>query len=208
MKRRIRALAFLTTVMVMMLMLVPSLYANEIRVEIDGEQVQFEVQPFIQDGRTMVPLRAIAEILDVDIDWDGEERSITYVNHDGATFRLHIDYTYVVRYGMGIPEEDLNPPEPELITLDVPPTIVDGRTFVPLRFIAESFGVDVDFVDGVVFLTTIAVVDMNQTVWVAVGGGDIYHSINDCGNTNPDRATYVTRQEAQDEGLRACLRCW
>ena len=206
MKKRVRVLAFLVTVMVIMLMLMPNLYANEIIVKVDGEQVQFEVQPFIQDARTMVPLRAVAEMLDVEIDWDGEERSITYVNHAGVTFILIIDRAYVeVR---GLVTEDFSAAEAELVVLDAPPVIVEGRTFVPLRFIAESFGIDVDFVDGVVLLTTAAAIDMNQIVWVAAGGGDIYHQINDCGTMNPDRATYMTRQEARDEGNRACLRCW
>ena len=206
MKRKLKALAFLATIMTMMLMLMPNIYAGEILVKLDGDLVQFDVQPFIQADRTMVPLRAIAEMLDVEIDWDGEARSITYVNHDGVTFILLIDHAYVeVR---GPVTEDFSSAEAELVALDAPPVIVGDRTFVPLRFIAESFGVDVDFVDGVVFLTTITDIDMNQTVWIAIGGGDIYHSIADCGNMNPDNASYMTRQEARNDGHRACLRCW
>lgn len=207
MKRILRGLVFLAVVTIMMLMLIPSLYANEIRIKVDGEQVQLEVPPFIQDGRTMVPLRAIAEMLDIEIDWDEEERSITYINHEGLHFTLVIGHEYVMISRQVIFEEVAASDE-NLVLLDAPPMIVGDRTFVPLRFIAESLGIEVDFVEGVVFLTTISDVGMDQTVWVAAGGGDIYHSIEDCGNMNPARAAYMMRQTAQDEGLRACLRCW
>jgi len=51
-------------------------------------------------------------------------------------------------------------------------------------------------------------VDLYATVWVAGMGGYIYHAINHCGTMNPNFATYMTRQEARDEGRRACLVCW
>jgi len=51
-------------------------------------------------------------------------------------------------------------------------------------------------------------VDLNRTVWTAATGGTIYHSVNNCGNMNPNRATSMTRQQARNRGARACRRCW
>lgn len=47
----------------------------------------------------------------------------------------------------------------------------------------------------------------SQKVWISATGHK-YHSINDCGNMNPDRATQVTEQQAIDMGLGKCSRCW
>jgi hypothetical protein len=40
----------------------------------------------------------------------------------------------------------------ENVTIDAPATIISGTTYVPLRFVAESFGLDVGFVNGIVVL--------------------------------------------------------
>jgi len=198
----------------------PTLNANEVRVEIDGVAVEFEVQPFIYEGRTMVPIRAIAEMLDIDVQWHPESRMVTYFNIHGEVllYELTIGQHYALEIdAAGFVYE---------IELDVPPMIVDDRTFVPLRFIAESLDVLVDFVDGTVFLSTenwpepivfysvirpaqpADDIDLHQTVWIAGTGGSIYHSVNNCGNMNPDNATSMTREEAWDRDIRACLRCW
>ncbi|MCL2565107.1 MAG: copper amine oxidase N-terminal domain-containing protein [Defluviitaleaceae bacterium] len=220
-----------------------NLYANPVRVEVDGALVTFDVEPFVQDGRTMVPLRAIAEILGINVYWDGEMQEAWYINHDNVRFTLPI----------GSEQVRLNCTENGLseVEIDAPPLIVDGRTFVPLRFIAESLNVSVDFVEGkVIILTNQSAlvqleptitpatqydmpitapattqepvqapqttptptpslgVDLTRTVWIAGTGGTIYHSVNNCGNMNPNRATSITRQQAHARGLRACLRCW
>ena len=44
-------------------------------------------------------------------------------------------------------------------------------------------------------------------VWISATGHK-YHSVNDCGNMNPDRATQVTEDEAINMGLGKCSRCW
>jgi hypothetical protein len=210
MKRGI--LAFLAAVMLMMPVFATNLHASGLRVEIDGAQVQFEVPPFIHEGRTMVPVRAIAEMLDVEVLWHQETGTVTYYNHhSGMRFELMIGRGYALEIDSAGANE---------VDLDVPPMIVDGRTFVPLRFIAESLDIEVDFADGTVLLVTaasadsaaqpapIAWEDLSQTVWIAGTGGLIYHQVDNCGNMNPARATSMTRGEARDEGIRACLRCW
>ncbi|MCL2854632.1 MAG: copper amine oxidase N-terminal domain-containing protein [Defluviitaleaceae bacterium] len=115
-------------------------YAN-VQVRLDGQPVQFETQPFIEDGRTMVPFHAIAQMMGIQVGWDGALRQVYYTNPAGVEFVLRVNYQYAIGNGRNIP-------------LDVPPTIVNDRTFVPLRFIAESLGVHVGFEDGIVMLDT------------------------------------------------------
>jgi len=77
----------------------------------------------------MVPLRKIFESFGVDVQWDGDTRTIT-TTKDGTTIIMQI----------GNPVITVNGKE---ITLDVPPQIVSDRTLVPLRAVAESFNLDV-----------------------------------------------------------------
>ncbi len=44
-------------------------------------------------------------------------------------------------------------------------------------------------------------------VWKSATGSK-YHSINNCGNMNPDKATQITEEQAINEGLGKCSKCW
>ncbi|MCL1844717.1 MAG: stalk domain-containing protein [Defluviitaleaceae bacterium] len=87
----------------------------------EGLMVTLEAAPFIdrQTNRTMVPLRAIAEGLGAGIDWDEATRT-AHINRDNVTMSLPVDQP--LPGGMGVP------------------MIVDGRTFVPLRYVSEILG--------------------------------------------------------------------
>jgi len=109
---------------------------NDITVVVNGNVVCFDVPPFIYEGRTMVPLRTIAEALNAYIMWIEETQNVFYFNNDGVPYSLTI--------GSNIVEVDRRAGvEPRLVKIDVPPMIVNNRTFIPLRFIAESFNTNV-----------------------------------------------------------------
>jgi hypothetical protein len=96
-----------------------------IKVFLDGEAMSFEVPPFIEQERTMVPFRAIFEALGTSVQWDGETRTVTAARED-TEIKLVIDGA---AYKNG-----------ETVSLDVPAVIVNSRTFVPLRFVSEALG--------------------------------------------------------------------
>ena len=107
-----------------------------------AKKIEFDQIPVIEEGRTLVPLRAIFEAIGAEVDWDDNTKTVT-VKKDGTEISLTIDDKTAVKNG-------------EKVELDVPAKIVNGRTLVPVRFIADCFGVDVDW-DGVmqkVSLTT------------------------------------------------------
>jgi len=111
---------------------------RNIAVFVNGAQLEMDVKPIIQDGRTLVPLRAIMEALDVEVLWSEKTQSIFYFNSDCISYDLTIGSKEVkVGAAAGV--------EPIIAVLDVAPVIIDGRTFVPVRFIAESLGVKVDY---------------------------------------------------------------
>lgn len=85
-----------------------------------------DVPPTIINNRTVVPLRFIGENLGAEIGWDGTERKVTY-KKAGTVIYLWIDR----------PEAMVNG---QSVQLDVPPTIMNDRTVVPLRFVATALG--------------------------------------------------------------------
>ncbi len=97
----------------------------------NGEKIYFDQLPVIENGRTLVPLRAIFETLGATVDWNGDTRTVT-ATKDDVSISLTIDNTTATKNG-------------EAIQLDVPAKIVNGRTLVPVRFIADCFGVKVDW---------------------------------------------------------------
>ncbi len=100
---------------------------------VDGTQLAFDVPPAIEDGRTLVPLRAIFEALGAEVLWDGKTQTVTALAGD-----TQIDLT------IGQLTAHINN---EPYTLDVPAKITDGRTMVPLRFVSEALGAKVQW-DG------------------------------------------------------------
>jgi len=95
----------------------------------------YEAAPYIKNGRTMVPLRLIAEAFGATVEWIPETRGIN-ISLDLASTK------HTIGLQVGNPTAIV---DGEVFALDVAPEIVNGRTFVPIRFIAEAFGSQVDW---------------------------------------------------------------
>ncbi len=78
-------------------------------------------------------MRAIFEKIGADVNWNGDTQTVT-AGKDDTEISLTINSTIAVKNG-------------ENITLDVPAKVLNGRTLVPVRFVADCFGVNVDW-DG------------------------------------------------------------
>lgn len=98
--------------------------------------------PVIVDDRTLVPVRAIIEAVGGTVEWDADTRTVA-LTYGSDEIRLIIDSTTAY----------LND---EAQTLDVAPVIINDRTMLPIRFIAESLGFIVDW-DGDEQIITITV---------------------------------------------------
>lgn len=120
-------------ILVLTIMLTPVMvFADEITVYIDGNKLEFDVQPQIIGDRTMVPMRVIFESLGAVVSWDADTRTATGKKGD-TVVNISIDSTTLFKNG-----------EPK--ALDVPPLLIDSRTLVPVRAIAESFDCNVDWI--------------------------------------------------------------
>lgn len=124
-----RTLALILSVLMILSVCTLTWAEEDITVEVDGVQLDFDVPPAIVNGRTMLPLRVIFEALGLNVGWDPVTKTITGTG-DGTTVILTIDNPNAAVNGKSI-------------TLDVPAMIMNGRTVVPTRFVAEATGADV-----------------------------------------------------------------
>lgn len=85
-----------------------------------------KVQPVVKDGRTLVPVRFIAESFGAKVDWEENTQTVT-VEQGGQTVILQIGSDRMDVDGTGV-------------TLDVPAQTIEERTMVPLRAIVEALG--------------------------------------------------------------------
>ncbi|MDD4664262.1 MAG: copper amine oxidase N-terminal domain-containing protein, partial [Caldisericia bacterium] len=96
-------------------------------------EIILDAPPFIQSGYTMVPLRFIGEAFGARIEWNPGYRIITLeLEQKGLQIVLTVDSQSAYING-------------KKTTLEVPPVIRMGRTFVPLRFIGEAIGCTVEW---------------------------------------------------------------
>ena len=102
-----------------------------IKTFVNGEDLDFDVNPIIENNRTLVAVRLIAEKLGAEVQWDADNREVI-LTKDDTTVRLPIGETYAYVNG-------------ERTELDVAAKIRGNRTLVPLRFFSETFGADVQW---------------------------------------------------------------
>ncbi|MDF2714951.1 MAG: repeat protein [Paenibacillus sp.] len=113
---------------------------GNVKVVYGGKKIDFDAQPEISNGRTMVPVRIITEALGFEVKFDENpqtaERTVD-LSKNGTTIRLTIDKTEVKKI--------VNNGAATTKTIDASPYIKEDRTYVPVRFFAEELGLDVQW---------------------------------------------------------------
>ena len=126
---------FLCVAITFSTMMGTSVSANEnITVNLNGQKLNFDVQPQIIDGRTMVPMRKIFEELGAVVVWGEKDQEISAYTESCAI------HTKIGGERLSIRKDEL-----KTVDLDVPPMIIGGRTLVPVRFIAEALDAAVEW---------------------------------------------------------------
>ena len=145
-----------------------------IRLWMNGSYIA-DADPFIENGRTLVPVRVISESLGSHVEWEESKQSITISksNMDEVSVTEDIDSLIYTQYMLlsvgdksvllpdtgfwtnviknGLRDDSYEPDINEILSntvikeLDVAPQLNNNRTFVPIRFIAEEFGLNVDW---------------------------------------------------------------
>lgn len=103
-----------------------------IKVTVDGTLIKFpDTAPIMVGSRVLVPLRGVFEHMGAQLDW----------NSDAKTVTVH-DATRTIVLPVGQSQADVDGKQ---LKLDQPAVIIEGRTLVPLRFIAASLGALVEW---------------------------------------------------------------
>lgn len=109
--------------------------ADSPKVYLNGTEMTFESAPYISEERTMVPFRAVFEAVGADVIWDEETQTVIAVKQDG-------DQSTSVTLQVGKTDAFVND---QKVTLDKAAEITNDFTFVPLRFVMESLGAEVEW---------------------------------------------------------------
>ncbi|MFZ5814120.1 MAG: stalk domain-containing protein [Bacillota bacterium] len=120
--------------------------AESVQVVLNGRPLSFDVPPAVEDGVTMVPVRAVLAPLGATFTWTAESRTVTAAL-DGIQVQAVVGSPTAHVDGQPVP-------------MMRPVQLVEGRTLIPLRFFAEQLGFQVHWDGG------------SRTVFLAAGGAD------------------------------------
>ncbi|MFC4307173.1 copper amine oxidase N-terminal domain-containing protein [Cohnella boryungensis] len=147
-------------------------YAADSQIKIDGVAVSSDAKPETKNNRIMVPLRIISENLGAKVNWSNSEVTLT---KNKMKVMLKPNSKSAVK-------------NDEALQMDVEPYVKDDRMFVPLRFIAETFGCKVNYSGSTVTVDTaplaiegVKVKALQQEYRMTMGGvvqqvsGNAYH---------------------------------
>ena len=113
------------------------LKVNDPTMIINGEtQVKLDSPPVIKNSRTLLPIRAVAEALGAKVAWNESEKKVT-ITSSGTLIEMWIGKSMAYLNGKQVPIDTQNK--------NVAPEIINGRTMVPVRFVAESLGATVNW---------------------------------------------------------------
>lgn len=104
-----------------------------IKIMINGRILPTDVAPVMENGRLLIPVRAVGEALGANVDWNADLQQIILIGK-GNTVQLKIGNKFASINGVSA-------------ELDVPAKILQGRTLVPLRFVSQALGANVNW-DG------------------------------------------------------------
>ncbi|AJE53989.1 copper amine oxidase N-terminal domain-containing protein [Paenibacillus polymyxa] len=104
-------------------------YAAQNQIKIDGVAIATDAKPQMKNKRTMVPLRVISESLGANVEWSDSE---VILAKSDMKVKLAVNKSTAEKNG-------------QKIQLDVKPYLKNNNIYVPLRFIAETFGCNVNY---------------------------------------------------------------
>ncbi len=105
-----------------------------VKIVVDGERAYPDSDPMIISDRTLVPIRAVAEKLGYNVDWDPNTYMVTLTSYDSSNvIQLIVGGDVMVKNYS------------QQIQLDVPAFTLDGRTYIPLRAVAEAMDTTVSW---------------------------------------------------------------
>ncbi len=120
----------------------PNAYAKGAKTYVDANNI--DIKPIVENGRTLVPVRFIAEKFGATVGWDDKTQTVS-VDTTTQSIRLQLGSDQMLVNG-------------NAVTLDVPAKEIGGRTLIPLRALVEALGKQVFWDDrGLIIISDAAV---------------------------------------------------
>ncbi len=141
--------------------------ASSVQVTLNGKQLSFDTAPYIENGRVLVPMRGVLESLGYSVHWKEHTRTVLAMK-DGINISLPLNSKTIT----------IND---EKVSIDVPAQLHDSRTLVPLRFLAEYSGADVQ--------------------WDAASSTVVIHSAEAENYQKEDAVVYIQTNKMQGSGV-------
>lgn len=107
-----------------------------VRLIVDGKDITSLASPIIENDRTLVPIRFIAEELGAEVEWKDKEKRVI-LKKDNLLVSLKVGSRLVLSQSE----------EKTYFLSDITPKIIDSHIFVPLRLVSNALGVDIEW-DG------------------------------------------------------------
>lgn len=125
----------ITLCLMLLLFMTVKVEAKDIGILIDGKEVQFTEssgRPFAdENSRTQVPLRVTMESFGANVDWD-QNTQTAIVSSNGIIVKVPMNQQYILVNG-------------NKTTIDTKSVVVNQRIYLPIRFVLEAFGANVDW---------------------------------------------------------------
>ena len=100
-------------------------------VYVDGTLVVYPVQPILKNGSTLVPLRETFEAMGAVVTWNQQEQKVTAKNgNKEVILAINSSVGYI---------------DGQMLHLTTPPILYQSKTMIPIRFVGEAFGGEVDY---------------------------------------------------------------
>ena len=141
--------------------------AASVSVTLNGKQLAFDTAPYIENGRVMVPMRGVLESLGYSVHWKEHTQTVVAMKN-GMELSLPLNSKTIT----------VNDKQ---VSIDVPAQLHGSRTFVPLRFLAEYSGADVQ--------------------WDAASSTVVIHSAEAEGYKKEDSVVYIQTNKMQGSGV-------
>ena len=122
-----------------------TLTIGDVNATVNGKSVSNDVAPKIVNDRTMLPIRFVAEALGAEVGWNEYSQSVSINWPTKVYISIKIGSNYASVAENRRPEEQ--------VKLDSPAFVENDRTYLPLRFIAEKLGADVQWDDATQTIT-------------------------------------------------------
>lgn len=109
-------------------------------VKVNGFDLYSEYKPYVDNGRTFVPIRELTELMGANVKWNQKTKSVSISMMDkDVKLKINSPVVYVNGKKMRIDEASV----PKLTQYTAQNN--DCKTMVPLRFLSESLGFSVDW---------------------------------------------------------------